>query len=125
MEHPLPISDEEAWRRFVAAERQFVNARMALFRTATSLVALVRAALDRPEERAAALNVAAFLPLEVRDGRLHQRHIPARAEASQDRQRRRVSLPRGRWLSFLRVQQPVGVQEPGLGIRIGHGVGQG
>ena len=53
--------DLDLWNRVVETERAFVEARMALFSGATSIVELVRQALHRPTERATALGIAKLL----------------------------------------------------------------
>ncbi len=53
--------DQELWQHFVKAEQSFFAARTRLTQS-PSAVALIRAGLARPSERAAALAAAALLP---------------------------------------------------------------
>ena len=67
MSEPSENSCEELWRRLVEAEAAFYFARMALFSSCRSkFVDLTRAALQHPNQRITALNIAKLLTIEER-----------------------------------------------------------
>lgn len=66
IKHQLSDTDSDLWQRFVEAERAYTAARAHLLTESTSPVSVVRAGLDQPQGRSAALQVAASLPLEQR-----------------------------------------------------------
>lgn len=61
MTQSIDTRDLDLWTRVVETERDYVEARIALFSGATSIIELVRQALHRPTERATALGIARLL----------------------------------------------------------------
>lgn len=66
LDQELSRTDQELWQHAVEAEQELSSARKELFSKSSSLIASVRIGLERPTERAAALGVAATLPIEKR-----------------------------------------------------------
>jgi hypothetical protein len=64
MSREVTVDDLTRWQQFVQAEAAATAARTALFANRGALVDLVRSGLDKPAERAAALDVASRLKTE-------------------------------------------------------------